>query len=345
MHDIRALRADPAGFDAALARRALPAVADRLLQIDVERRAALTAVQDKQSRRNALAKQVGQGRRTGVDTTAQEAEATALRDEMTALEQRADALDLAIRRELSHKPGIAMSLEALARWFRARGQAERAARLLGAAAALHDALGTLMLPDWLPGWEVSSTHEPVVSAEPPQAFAALLFSAAYFVKDSASPVPRPPHPITPTLIRSFAPITRPGFIFEAAFENACVASVAPAPKVPVRFKKSLRSNGSEDIWSLPEEKYTIREGGPCRCPEVPQNPLLATDRNRRFRKMLFAHSVARSSAPAPIATRPFQTHVLANFVEHLKRCGTLLHRKHRYQKVVAESVDQSWNPL
>ena len=104
MHDIRAIRADPAGFDAGLARRGLPAVADRLLHIDVDRRAALTAVQDKQSRRNALAKQVGQGRRAGADTTAMEAEATALRDEMAALEQRADALDLAIRHELEALP-------------------------------------------------------------------------------------------------------------------------------------------------------------------------------------------------------------------------------------------------
>ncbi len=104
MHDIRAIRADPAGFDAGLARRGLPAVADRLLQVDVDRRAALTAVQDKQSRRNALAKQVGQGRRAGADTTAMEVEATALRDEMAALEQRADALDLAIRHELEALP-------------------------------------------------------------------------------------------------------------------------------------------------------------------------------------------------------------------------------------------------
>ncbi len=106
MHDIRALRADPAGFDLSMARRGLPAMADCLLRVDAERRAALTTVQDKQSRRNALAKEVGQGRRTGADTVAQEAEATALRDEMAALEQRAGALDLAIRRELEALPNL-----------------------------------------------------------------------------------------------------------------------------------------------------------------------------------------------------------------------------------------------
>jgi len=106
MHDIRALRADPVGFDMAMTRRGLPAIADCLLQVDTDRRGALTAVQDKQSRRNALARQIGQGRRTGADTAVLEAEATTLRDAMAALEQRADALDLAIRRELEALPNL-----------------------------------------------------------------------------------------------------------------------------------------------------------------------------------------------------------------------------------------------
>ncbi|MBC7801109.1 MAG: serine--tRNA ligase, partial [Gemmatimonadaceae bacterium] len=46
------------------------------------------------------------GRRTGADTAAMEAEATALRDAMTGLEQRAEALDLAIRSELEALPNM-----------------------------------------------------------------------------------------------------------------------------------------------------------------------------------------------------------------------------------------------
>ena len=106
MHDIRAIRSDPVGFDAAMARRGLPPVAGRLLAVDTERRAALTAVQDRQSRRNALAKQVGQGRRTGADTAALEAEATVLRDEMAAFEARAAELDAAIPTELAVLPNV-----------------------------------------------------------------------------------------------------------------------------------------------------------------------------------------------------------------------------------------------
>ncbi|GAC1348227.1 MAG: serine--tRNA ligase [Acetobacteraceae bacterium] len=104
MHDIRAIRTDPAGFDADLARRFLPPKAASILALDTERRAALTALQDGQAHRNALAKQAGQGRRTGADTTAIEAEATVLRDSMTALEQRAQTLDAAIRHELEVLP-------------------------------------------------------------------------------------------------------------------------------------------------------------------------------------------------------------------------------------------------
>ena len=106
MHDIRAIRADPAAFDAAMARRGLPPPSASLLQADADRRAALTAVQDKQSLRNALAKQAGQGRRIGADTSAIEAQATLLRDDMAAFGNRGEALDAAIRRDLAALPNI-----------------------------------------------------------------------------------------------------------------------------------------------------------------------------------------------------------------------------------------------
>jgi len=85
MHDIRTLRNDPARFDAALARRGLAPMSSEVLALDAERRAVLTELQEKQARRNALSREVGQGRRTGADTSAMEAEATALRDDMEGL--------------------------------------------------------------------------------------------------------------------------------------------------------------------------------------------------------------------------------------------------------------------
>ena len=106
MHDIRAIRADPDAFDASLARRGLPPAAAALMRLDAERRAAQTALQEKQARRNALAKEIGQGRRAGGDTAGLEAEATALRGDMDSLETHVPELDAAIRRMLEGLPAV-----------------------------------------------------------------------------------------------------------------------------------------------------------------------------------------------------------------------------------------------
>jgi len=106
MHDIRAIRADPAAFDAAMARRGLGPVSPALVALDAERRAAQTALQDNQARRNALTKQVGQGKRTGADTTALEAESVAIGHDSTALEARVRELDPALHTALAALPNV-----------------------------------------------------------------------------------------------------------------------------------------------------------------------------------------------------------------------------------------------
>src|SRR6185437_10340534 len=106
MHDIRAIRADPAGFDAALARRGLQPVSPELVEKDAAHRATLTALQEMQSRRNALSRQVGEGRRAKADTTALEAEAGALRADMERLERQADNLQSELRLLLDCLPNL-----------------------------------------------------------------------------------------------------------------------------------------------------------------------------------------------------------------------------------------------
>lgn len=106
MHDIRSIRTDPAAFDASMVRRGLPPVSTDILARDQVRRTAQTALQDKQARRNALAKEIGQGKRIGVDTAALEAEATALRGEMEGLEKQANELDATIKGILENLPNI-----------------------------------------------------------------------------------------------------------------------------------------------------------------------------------------------------------------------------------------------
>ncbi len=106
MHDIRAIRADPSAFDAAMARRGLGHLAGALVARDADRRAAQGALQEKQARRNALAREIGQGKRAGADTAALEAEATMLRAEMEGLEARAGALEAEIRATLEALPNV-----------------------------------------------------------------------------------------------------------------------------------------------------------------------------------------------------------------------------------------------
>ncbi|MFH5925717.1 serine--tRNA ligase [Roseomonas xinghualingensis] len=106
MHDIRAVRADPAAFDAALARRGLAPVSAELLTLDSARRAAQTTAQEAQARRNALAREIGQGKRTGAGTSALEAEATELRSRMEMLDAEAKEAEAAQTRILEALPNL-----------------------------------------------------------------------------------------------------------------------------------------------------------------------------------------------------------------------------------------------
>lgn len=104
MHDLKALRADPAAFDAALARRNLPAVAESLVKEDEQRRAALAALQEAQGQRKGLAKEIGQAKRAGEDTTAIEARGAALREQIAELEARASEIQARIDGVLQRLP-------------------------------------------------------------------------------------------------------------------------------------------------------------------------------------------------------------------------------------------------
>ncbi len=69
MHDIRAIRDDPAAFDAAMQRRGLPPVAADLLEINRKRRDFLREGQEVQARMNLLSREIGERRRCGEDTS------------------------------------------------------------------------------------------------------------------------------------------------------------------------------------------------------------------------------------------------------------------------------------
>ena len=79
MHDIRAIRENPAAFDAALSRRGLDPVSSDILGIDEARRAAILEAETAQADQNKAAKEIGKAKASG-----DEAEFARLRDEVAA---------------------------------------------------------------------------------------------------------------------------------------------------------------------------------------------------------------------------------------------------------------------
>jgi seryl-tRNA synthetase len=71
MHDIRALRADPAAFDAALARRGMAPAAAEAVRLDELRVEATRIVQAAQTTRNELSRQIGAAMKAGDTATAE----------------------------------------------------------------------------------------------------------------------------------------------------------------------------------------------------------------------------------------------------------------------------------
>lgn len=65
MHDIRTIRDNPAGFDAALSRRGVEGLSSSLLALDEERRAKIQAAETAQAEQNAASKQVGAAKAKG----------------------------------------------------------------------------------------------------------------------------------------------------------------------------------------------------------------------------------------------------------------------------------------
>ena len=90
MHDIRLIRDDPAAFDRGLRNRGAEPLSATLLALDDARKAAVSAAQEAQERRNALSREIGAAKKAK-----DEARAQALMAEVAALKERAPALETA----------------------------------------------------------------------------------------------------------------------------------------------------------------------------------------------------------------------------------------------------------
>ncbi|MDZ5648378.1 serine--tRNA ligase [Nitrospirillum sp. BR 11828] len=106
MHDLRVLRDNPEAFDGGLARRGLPPQSAVVLDLDARRRAAQTALQDMQARRNEASKLIGAYKKDGKDAQPLMDEVAGLKDRMAEAEATEKALSEELDRLLSTIPNL-----------------------------------------------------------------------------------------------------------------------------------------------------------------------------------------------------------------------------------------------
>ena len=99
MHDIRAIRENPAAFDAALSRRGQPGKSAEILALDADRRAKIAAAETAQADQNRASKEVGAAKARGDDAEFERLRALVAekKAEIARLTAEADAQDAALR--------------------------------------------------------------------------------------------------------------------------------------------------------------------------------------------------------------------------------------------------------
>ncbi|MFN3434048.1 MAG: serine--tRNA ligase [Sphingomonas sp.] len=106
MHDIRAIRDDPAAFDTALARRGLPARSAELLVLDARARALTTEVQATLARRNEASKAIGAAKARRDDPTDLMAEVADLKERLPQIEAEQKAVAAELTERLATIPNL-----------------------------------------------------------------------------------------------------------------------------------------------------------------------------------------------------------------------------------------------
>src|SRR5882757_7955088 len=111
MHDIKAIRDNPAAFDAALKRRGLAPLAKSLLAIDERRRVAILASEQAQARRNAASKEIGDAKKSKDDARAVTlmAEVTELKTTMPQMEAAVKAAEDELKKALAEIPNLPLA--------------------------------------------------------------------------------------------------------------------------------------------------------------------------------------------------------------------------------------------
>ena len=106
MFDIKWIRDNPGAFDEGLQRRGLEPGAASLVELDARRRAAQTRAQEIQTRRNKLAKEIGNARAKGEDAAALIEEVSRSKDEQAAAEDASRVASSDLDRTLEGIPNL-----------------------------------------------------------------------------------------------------------------------------------------------------------------------------------------------------------------------------------------------
>ena len=108
MHDLKSIRENPEGFDAALARRGASPVAAQIVTLDKQRRAVLTQLQDGQARRSEASKAIGAAMGKGDAATADmlKAEVATLKSSLPGMEDEERTLGAELDALLAAIPNL-----------------------------------------------------------------------------------------------------------------------------------------------------------------------------------------------------------------------------------------------
>ena len=111
MHDIRAIRENPAAFDAALSRRGLSGLSSELLALDEARRSAIHGAETAQAAQNAASKEAGAAKARGDDAefTRLRAFVTEKKAEIARAGEQAAVLDARLRDQLLAIPNLPLA--------------------------------------------------------------------------------------------------------------------------------------------------------------------------------------------------------------------------------------------
>ncbi|NBZ86259.1 serine--tRNA ligase [Stagnihabitans tardus] len=112
MHDIRAIRENPAAFDAALSRRGLSGMSSEILALDADRRAKILAAETATAEANALSKKAGAAKAAGDNATfeAIRAEVATKKAYIAQLTAEAEDEDVALRDMLMAIPNLPLDV-------------------------------------------------------------------------------------------------------------------------------------------------------------------------------------------------------------------------------------------